>query len=228
MVIHLNNLIITIDGPSGSGNEKIARYIVKKYKLYHLDSGMLYRRLAKIIDKKNVKLNDNKSIKKTLNSIKSLSHRRNFTLRNEEIGKKASIIATNKVVRKFIDKQQHKIVKKILQKFKGCVIDGRDIGSKVFKNAQIKLFIEVNVEIRAKKLHKAESICTKQCKRNDNLSEKWCECMQTCMNSQDIQDLFKKFKGKSSRYGSNIYILRIKEDGFFNIRIKECEEKYTN
>ena len=154
MEIHLNNLIITIDGPSGSGKEKIARYIVKKYKLYHLDSGMLYRRLAKIIAKKNVKLNDNKNIEKTLNSIKNLSHRRNFALRNEEIGKKASIIATNKVVRKFIDKQQHKIVKKILKKFKGCVIDGRDIGSKVFKNAQIKLFIDVNVEIRAKRRHK--------------------------------------------------------------------------
>ena len=115
---------------------------------------MLYRRQAKIIAKKNVKLNDNKNIKKTLNSIKNLSHRRNFTLRNEKIGKKASIIATNKIVRKFIDKQQHIIVKKILQKFKGCVIDGRDIGSKVFKNAQIKLFIDVNVEIRAKRRHK--------------------------------------------------------------------------
>ena len=78
-----------------------------------------------------------------------------------------------------------------------------------------------------KKLHKAESICTKQCKRNDNLSEKWCECMQACMESENIQDLFKKFKGKSARYASNKYILRIKEDGFFNIRIKECEEKYT-
>ena len=79
-----------------------------------------------------------------------------------------------------------------------------------------------------KKVHKAESICNKQCKSNDNLSEKWCECMQTCMESENIQDLFKKFKGKSARYGSNKYILRIKEDGFFNIRIKECEAKYTN
>ena len=154
MGIYLNNLIITIDGPSGSGKEKIAKYIVKKYKLYHLDSGMLYRRLAKIITKKNIKLNDNRNIEKTLNSIKNLSPRRNFTLRNEEIGKKASIIATNKIVRKFIDKQQHIIVKNILQKFKGCVVDGRDIGSKVFKNAQIKLFIDVNVEIRAKRRHK--------------------------------------------------------------------------
>ena len=154
MEIYLNNIIITIDGPSGSGKEKIAKYIAKKNKLYHLDSGMLYRRLAIIFDKKNINLKNKKNIEKTLNSIKDISNRRNFTLRNEKIGKKASIIATNPKVRKFIDKQQHIIVNEILQTFKGCVIDGRDIGSKVFKNAQIKLFIHVNVEIRAKRRHK--------------------------------------------------------------------------
>ena len=52
MGTYLNNLIITIDGPSGSGKEKIAKYISKKYQLYHLDSGLLYRRLAAKISKK--------------------------------------------------------------------------------------------------------------------------------------------------------------------------------
>ena len=51
--------------------------------------------------------------------------------------------------------------------------------------------------------------------------------MQACMESENIQDLFKKFKGESARIASDKFILRIKEDGFFNIRIKECEEKYT-
>ena len=150
----MGNLIITIDGPSGSGKEKIAKYIAKKYKLYHLDSGILYRRLASILLKKNINLNNAQDIKKTLSSINILSHRKNIALRNEQIGKKASIIATKKIVRSFIDKQQHLIVNKIMQLFKGCVIDGRDIGSKVFKKAQIKLFIEVNVQIRAKRRHK--------------------------------------------------------------------------
>ena len=93
-------------------------------------------------------------MKKNLNSITILSHRRHLTLRSEIIGKKASVIATNKNVRNFINKQQHLIVSKILKKFKGCVIDGRDIGKKVFKYAQIKLFISVSVEIRAKRRHK--------------------------------------------------------------------------
>ena len=154
MEIYLNNLIITIDGPSGSGKEKIAKYISKKYKLYHLDSGILYRRLAAIFSKRDINLNDEQNIKKILNSLAILSHRRHSDLRNEEIGKKASIIATKKTVRNFINKQQRLIVNKILRTFKGCVIDGRDIGNKVFKNAQIKLFVDVNVEIRAKRRHK--------------------------------------------------------------------------
>ena len=152
--IYLDNLIITIDGPSGSGKERIAKYISKKYKLFHLDSGILYRRLAAIFSKRNVDVSNEKKIKKILNSITILSHHRHSSLRSEEIGKKASIIATIKIIRNFIDKQQHFIVKKILRTFNGCVIDGRDIGSKVFKNAQIKLFIDVNVEIRAKRRHK--------------------------------------------------------------------------
>ena len=79
-----------------------------------------------------------------------------------------------------------------------------------------------------KKVHKAESICKKQCKSNDNLSEKWCECMQTCMDSKNIKDLFKKYKGKNARYEYDKFALTIKEDGLFNIRVKECEEKSSN
>ena len=151
----MSNLIITIDGPSGSGKEKIAKYISKKYKLYHLDSGILYRRLASIFLKKKINLNNERDIKKVLKSINNiLSHRKNRALRSEQIGKKASIIATKKIVRIFIDKQQHLIVNKVMQSFSGCIIDGRDIGSKVFKKAQIKLYIEVNVRIRAKRRHK--------------------------------------------------------------------------
>jgi cytidylate kinase len=47
--------IITVDGPAGSGKEKISKYIARKYKLYHLDSGILYRRLAYELAKKNIK-----------------------------------------------------------------------------------------------------------------------------------------------------------------------------
>jgi len=48
----VNNLIISVDGPSGSGKERIAKYIAKKYNFYHLDSGLLYRRLTYLLIKK--------------------------------------------------------------------------------------------------------------------------------------------------------------------------------
>ena len=150
----MSNLIISMDGPAGSGKEKIAKYIAKKYNLYHLDSGLLYRRLTYLILKKKINFNNKNELFFFLNSLKYLSLKKHKTLRKEIISKQTSIFATIPMVRKFINNQQKSIVKKILKSKKGCVIDGRDIGSKVFKNATIKLFIEVKPEIRAKRRHK--------------------------------------------------------------------------
>ena len=150
----MNKLIISIDGTAGSGKQRIAKYISKKYNLYHLDSGILYRRLASIIIKKKINYKNNKSLQIFLSSVNFLSSRSHFKLRNEKISKLSSKIAIIYKVRKFINANQKAIVKKKLMSNQGCVIDGRDIGSKVFKNANIKLFIRVNAEIRAKRRHK--------------------------------------------------------------------------
>ena len=85
--------IITIDGPAGSGKEKISKYIAKKYNLFHLDSGILYRRLAYELEKKNIKTFELKKIKGIIKNIKKLSFRRTQALRKEQIGKAASEIA---------------------------------------------------------------------------------------------------------------------------------------
>ena len=150
----MNNLIISVDGPSGSGKERIAKYIANKYNLYHLDSGILYRRLTYLILKKKINFKDNYKLLSFLNSLTHMSLRRHKALRKEIISKQTSIIATIPIVRKFINNQQKLTVKRIYKYKKGFVIDGRDIGSKVFKNAKIKLFIEVKPEIRAKRRHK--------------------------------------------------------------------------
>ena len=98
--------IITVDGPAGSGKEKISKYIARKYKLYHLDSGILYRRLAYILVKKNIKTHEVHKIKSILNNIKILSLRKTQALRKEQIGKAASKIAKLDIVRNFINSQQ--------------------------------------------------------------------------------------------------------------------------
>ena len=145
--------IITVDGPAGSGKEKISKYIARKYKLYHLDSGIFYRRLAYILERKNIKTHEVNKIKLILKNIKSLSLRKNQALRKEQIGKAASEIAKLDFVRYFINFQQ-RLATKVPNNKKGFVIDGRDIGSVVFKSAFLKLYVEVDVIIRAKRRYK--------------------------------------------------------------------------
>ncbi len=145
--------IITIDGPAASGKEKIAKFISRKWKLKHLDSGILYRRLAYILIRKNVKLDDKNEIQKKLKEITSISYRKSKQIRTQHISKLASRIAIHDFVRNYVNKLQYDFVKNY-KNSRGFVIDGRDIGSVVFKKADLKLYIEVNPEIRAKRRYK--------------------------------------------------------------------------
>ena len=149
----MKNIIVTIDGPAASGKERISEYISKKWKLKHLDSGILYRRLAFIFLKDDIEINSVSSIKKKLKEISYISYNKSQYLRTQEISKLASKIAIHNCVRLFINNLQYNFVKKN-KKNKGFVIDGRDIGSVVFKKADLKLYIDVNPKIRAKRRYK--------------------------------------------------------------------------
>jgi len=149
----IKKMIITIDGPAASGKEKISKYISNKWKLKHLDSGVLYRRLALIFSKDNIDINNVNKIKKKLEEIREISFKKTKKIRNQEISRISSKIAIYNCVRIFVNKLQYDFVKKN-QNMHGFVIDGRDIGSVVFKNADLKLYIDVNPEIRAKRRYK--------------------------------------------------------------------------
>ena len=82
--------IITIDGPAASGKEKISKYISKKWRLKHLDSGILYRRLALILFNKNIDINNINIIKKELQKIDIISYQKNKKIRTPAISKLAS------------------------------------------------------------------------------------------------------------------------------------------
>ena len=149
----MKKLIITIDGPAASGKEKIAKYISKKWKLNHLDSGILYRRLALIFLIENIDIKNINKIKNKLKKIDQISFRNSKHIRTQAISKLASKIAIHNCVRSFVNKLQYNFVNKN-KKMRGFVIDGRDIGSVVFKKADLKLYIDVNPEIRAKRRYK--------------------------------------------------------------------------
>ena len=145
--------IITVDGPAGSGKEKISKYIARKYKLFHIDSGVFYRRLAYELKKNNIKTNEIKKIKKIIGQIDQLSLKKHSFLRKESVGIEASEIARYQFVRNFINSQQ-RLATKTLNFKGGFVIDGRDIGSVVFKKAFLKLYVDVDIEVRAKRRYK--------------------------------------------------------------------------
>tara|TARA_B100000927_G_scaffold212625_1_gene173158 strand:- start:22 stop:657 length:636 start_codon:yes stop_codon:yes gene_type:complete len=149
----LKKIIVTVDGPASSGKEKISKFISKKWKLRHLDSGLLYRRLSLKLINLKININSESEIKKNLKKIKNISFRKSKLIRTEKISKLSSKIAVYKCVRDFINKLQYEFVK-FNKNHRGFVIDGRDIGSVVFKKASLKLYIEVNPEIRAKRRYK--------------------------------------------------------------------------
>ena len=92
-------------------------------------------------------------MKKKLKEIDTISFRNSKKIRTQNISKIASKIAVYDCVRSFVNELQYSFVNKNKQK-RGFVIDGRDIGSVVFKKADLKLYIEVNPEIRAKRRYK--------------------------------------------------------------------------
>ena len=146
-------VIITVDGPAGSGKERISKYIAKKYNLHHIDSGIFYRRLALELHKAGIKTLEFKKIKIFITKIDKLSLNKSSALRLEKIGRYASEIAKHSFIRNFVNYQQRLITKYPTKKL-GFVIDGRDIGSVVFKKANLKLYVDVDVNIRAKRRYK--------------------------------------------------------------------------
>ena len=149
----MKKIIITIDGPAASGKEKIAKYISKRWHLSHLDSGILYRRLALIFLKDKVNIRNIDEIRKKIKEIDIISFRNSKKIRTQDVSILASKIAIHSCVRSLVNNLQRDYVKKN-KRIQGFVIDGRDIGSVVFKKANLKLYIDVEPEIRAKRRYK--------------------------------------------------------------------------
>ena len=140
-----HKLIIAADGSSASGKTTGAKKISKKYGLQFLSSGLLYRYVSFQLLKYKPK-NKINFIKKSFNSL-NLNKLDNKNLHSPEISAHASIIAKEKRIRVILKNFQKKFVKK---NNKVC-IEGRDIGTVILPNADIKFFFKCNLDIAAKR-----------------------------------------------------------------------------
>ena len=146
--------VITIDGPSASGKGALARQIASKFSINILDSGVLYRLFAyfdnltiahsEIAKKIQQEINFNLKIDRLqiLNNEKDITSQ----LRSEDIAKTASKLSSKKEVRSLLFNIQRSFYTS-----KGLVADGRDMGTVVFKDAKLKIFLTASPEIRAKR-----------------------------------------------------------------------------
>ena len=145
---------IAIDGPSGSGKSSISKILSNKLGLTHLDTGSMYRAVAFACLKNNIDVKNEEDIVNFIKNIKiSFNDKNEISIDDENV---SSLIRTNEIsmlasdisafakVRELLVEMQKNIAAK-----KGYILDGRDIGTVVLKNAEVKIFLTANSEVRA-------------------------------------------------------------------------------
>ena len=155
----MKNKIIAVDGYASTGKTTLSKKIAKYMKFVHIDTGSMYRAFTLFaiengLYKKEI-FNKNK-LEDLLNNISfSFSNNNDLLFKNSVISSDirstivsdhVSKIASLKIVRKYMVNYQRDLVIK-----KNCVVEGRDIGSVVFPNANVKFFMDADVEVRAKR-----------------------------------------------------------------------------
>lgn len=159
-------MIITIDGPAGVGKSTVAMEVAKKLNFSYLNSGAIYRTLTLAGIRKGINLKDENRVLNILDSIdmrfKELKTRKGFVFKSfldgEDVSREiyspqvsagVSLVAKHPKIRARLLKYQRNFAKN-----KEVVCEGRDMGSRVFKNADIKIFLTAEPEIRAKRRYK--------------------------------------------------------------------------
>ena len=152
--------IIAIDGPAGSGKSTVTKLIAKKLNLIYLDTGAMYRALSWLLIKEKINYENKDELKKILKNISIIfksntnsvqdvfinNYQVTKEIRSQEVTSLVSKISSIGEVRKFLVEEQRKIGIS-----GGLVAEGRDIGTTVFPNAELKVFLTASINERAKR-----------------------------------------------------------------------------
>ena len=142
---------IAIDGTSASGKGTLAKKLSEKYAIPHLDTGLMYRKVASEILKNKIDYNNLSELSFQIAKASSFENLKNEELRAENIAQMASKIAVFPALRNMLNLKQKEFANKSNEQFGGCVLDGRDIGTKILPYANFKFFIDASIEIRARR-----------------------------------------------------------------------------
>ncbi|MBT5185781.1 MAG: (d)CMP kinase [Kordiimonadaceae bacterium] len=146
----MSHLVIALDGPAASGKGTLARKLAKHFNLALLDTGALYRAVGWSV------LNDGGDPTSEKDAVKAAKNMGNIDLSNRElrtesIGAAASKVASMPAVRQLLVDFQRTFADNPPKDKDGTILDGRDIGTVICPDAQVKIFITAEVETRAKR-----------------------------------------------------------------------------
>ena len=150
---------VAIDGPAGAGKSTIAKAVARKKGLIYVDTGAMYRAMALFMIREGIDASDAEGIsKKCQEADITIAYENgeqvvflngenvNAFLRTEEVGNMASATSVQPAVRKKLVELQQALAAK-----SDCIMDGRDIGTCVLPNAQVKIYLTASSEVRAKR-----------------------------------------------------------------------------
>lgn len=153
-------MIIAIDGPAGAGKSTIAKELAKKLGFSYLDTGAMYRAVTYLALKENVDLNDEDKVVKLADTV-------NIEFKNEYMGIYSDIYVNNCAVTEAIRSpevdgsvsrvsqvtgvRQAMVKRQRSMAMKNVIVEGRDIGTVVFPNADLKIFLTASEKIRAER-----------------------------------------------------------------------------
>lgn len=150
------NISVAIDGPSAAGKSTIAKMVAKKENFIYIDTGAMYRCVAYYCLTQKIDLNDEKAVEQAIEHIQiRLTSDNKVYLNDEDVSNQirqdqvslgASCVSKYQAVRSFLVDEQRKMAKA-----GNVILDGRDIGTVVLPNADLKIYQIASVETRAKR-----------------------------------------------------------------------------
>jgi cytidylate kinase len=156
------NIVVAIDGYSSCGKSTLAKALAKKLQFIYIDSGAMYRAVTLYFLRNNIDLKDESQIAQALKDIHLNFHSRDYEthimlndeevsdeIRQMHVANNVSPVSAIHAVRVEMVKQQQRMAKS-----KNIIMDGRDIGTVVFPDAQLKLFMTADPLIRAQRRFK--------------------------------------------------------------------------
>jgi len=153
---------IAIDGPAGAGKSTIAKQIAKRLGFIYVDTGAMYRAMALYFIRNNIDASDSESIEKSCDKIDiTIEYQEgeqivllngenvNGLIRTEQVGNMASAVSVNRTVRLKLVQLQRMLAEK-----SNVIMDGRDIGTYVLPNADLKIYLTASTQVRAQRRFK--------------------------------------------------------------------------